>query len=334
MSTIKDVAKLAGVSPSTVSRTLSNRIFVEEETRQKVLRAVEELNYKPSIVARALREGKTYTIAFLVPDINSFFYPMIMKSIEQYAAEKGYSIILCNNNEDVENEKRNLEMLGSRGIDGILCMSVEDDVRHLERFEKERGVPVVLVNRDCPDGISCITMDNVHGGYLMTRYLLEMGHRNIVGMFGSFDRLRFRERFDGWKRAMEEFGVTDWEKRVVSGVETIDEAYRRTLEILSGGERPTAFFASLDILSIGIYSGISQCGLSIPEDISVAGFDNIFMTAYMVPPLTTYNASVDRLARESVDCLLEQIEGRREKRKLVLRGERVERKSVRRLKAR
>ncbi len=328
MSTIKDVARLAGVSPSTVSRTLSNRTFVEEETRQKVLRAVQELNYRPSVMAKALREGRTYRLAFLVPDINSFFYPMIMKSIEKYAMERGYSIILCNNNEDIECEKRNVEMLGNGGVDGILCMSVEDDVRHLIQFSREHKVPIVLVNRNCGGELGCVSMDDEHGGYLMTKYLLEKGHRRIAGMFGDFSRQRFRERYNGCKRAMAEYGVEDYKRYFIYDVGSIGEAYERTREALKRQEPPTAFFASMDILSIGIYRGIDESGLSIPADISVTGFDNIIMSEYMNPPLTTYNTPVDQLAKKSVESLIEQIETGKGLLQLVIRGDLMERRSV------
>lgn len=331
MSTIKDVAKLAGVSASTVSRTLSNRIFVEEETRQKVLMAVEELNYKPSIMAKGLREGKTYTIALLVPDINSLFYPMIMKSIEKYATQKGYSVILCNNNESIEWEKKNLYMLGSRGIDGILCMSVEDDISHLVRFQKANKVPVVLMNRDFLEDVSCISVDNEYGGYLMVKYLLDMGHRKIAGMFGDFSRQRFRARYDGCKRAMEEYKVENYKKYFIYDVNTIEEAYRCTQESLLRKDRPTAFFASLDILAIGIYSGIRKSGLEIPQDVSVVGYDNIFMTQYMTPPLTTYNAPIDELAKKSVECLIDQIEDRKPCERIIMKGNLIERKSARQI---
>lgn len=319
---------MAGVSPSTVSRTLSNRVFVEEETRQKVLKAVKELNYHPSSLARGLREGKTHMLAFLVPDINSLFYPMVMKSIERYAAEKGYSLILCNNNEDIESEKKNMNMMGSRGIDGLLCMSVEDDIHHLVEFQKEREIPVVLVNRVVPDAVSSVSFDNEHGGYLMTKYLLEQGHTKIAGMFGDFGRQRFRERYMGCKRAMEEYGVKDYKKYFIYDVDTIEEAFVRTKEVLAREDRPTAFFATMDILAIGIYSGISHSGLKIPDDISVVGFDNIFMAQYMIPPLTTYNAPVDQMAEESINCLVLQIENREAVRKVNLKGELIERLSV------
>ncbi|MGN0404572.1 MAG: LacI family DNA-binding transcriptional regulator [Bariatricus sp.] len=331
MSTIKDVARAAGVSASTVSRTLSNRVFVEEETRQKVLKAVKELNYQPSVIARGLREGKTHTLAFLVPDINSLFYPMVMKSIERWASEKGYSIILCNNDEKIENEKRAIDMLGGRGVDGILCMSVEDDIGHLLRFQQERNIPILLVNRNVTENISCVSMDNEHGGYLMTKYLLDQGHRKIAGMFGDFGRQRFRGRYVGCKQAMEEYGISDYKRYFIYDVDTIEEAYHRTREILAREDRPTAFFATMDILAIGIYSGISDSGLRIPEDISVVGFDNIFMAQYMIPPLTTYNAPIDLLARTSVEYIRELIDNRENIKKTVLKGELIERKSVKRI---
>ncbi len=331
MTTIKDVAKLAGVSASTVSRALSNRVFVEEETRQKVLKAVEELNYRPSVLAKGLREGRSHTLAFLVPDINSLFYPMVMKSMERYAAEKGYALILCNNNESIENEKKNIAMLGSRGVDGLLCMSTEDEIQHLVEFEKSNKIPVVLVNRMVSQPVSSVSFDNEYGGYLMTKYLLDQGHTKIAGMFGDFGRQRFRSRYAGCKRAMEEYGVENYKQYFIYDVDTIEEAYIRTREMLDREDRPTAFFASMDILAIGVYSGINKRGLKIPEDISVVGFDNIFMAQYMIPPLTTYNAPVDLMAKKSIECVLGQIENREAICQVNLKGELVERGSVKRM---
>jgi DNA-binding LacI/PurR family transcriptional regulator len=330
MATIKDVAKLAGVSISTVSRTLSNKIFVEDATRQKVLKAVKELGYRPNMMAKGLKEGKTQTLALLVPDINSLYYPMLMKSIEKYATEKNYSLILYNNDEDIFREKRNIEALKNRFVDGIICMSVRDEITHVLNAVKEDKLPVVFVNRYFEDEVSCITIDNQYGGYLATKHLLENGHRKISCMFGDLSNQRFRERYEGCKQAMEEFGVEDYEKYFIFGVESIEGAYAKTVEMLNMGERPTAFFASIDIFTIGIYSGINQKGLRIPEDISVTGYDNLFITQYMIPPLTTYDTRIDELAKESVDCLLRQIESdsQGEIEKKVLKGSLIVRDSV------
>lgn len=332
MATLKDVAKLAGVSPSTVSRTLSKRIFVEEETRARVLKAVEELHYQPSAMARALKEGKTHTLALLIPDINSLFYPEIMHSMEKYASEQGYTIMLCNTNNQLEKEKRVAGLVCGRGVDGILCMSVADDVSHLAALQKEYRIPTILVNRHASETMGSVTIDNEHGGYLMTKHLLDNGHRNIACMLGNLDHERFRSRYNGCKRAFEETGITNYKRYCCYDIDSLDEAYQKTREMLSMPDPPTAFFATMDILTLGIYSGIVESGYRIPDDISIVGFDDIFITAYMMPPLTTYHASIDELARRSVQLLLKKIHNPGlEAEEITIQGTLKERKSVKSL---
>ena len=331
MSTIKDVAQLAGVSPSTVSRALSNRVFVEESTKQRVLEAVKVLNYQPSVMAKALREGRSYVLALLVPDINSLFYPELMKNIEKAAAEQGYALFLCNNNESIEQERKTVNMLASRGIDGLICMSVQDDIGHLLEFQRSTGIPVVLVNRNFPEHISCVSSTDELGGYTMTKYLLDHGHRRIAGVFGDFGMQRFRARYGGCKRALEEYGVKDYKRHFIYDASTIEEAYLRTKDMLALPNRPTAFFATMDILTIGVYRGIEESGLRVPEDISVVGYDNIFMTQYMNPPLTTYSVPIAELAKHAVGTVIGHIEGKKEMEHIVLEGTIAERNSVRRI---
>ena len=327
MSTIKEVAKLAGVSVSTVSRTISGNAYVEEEKRQKVMRAITTLNYKPNQMARGLRAGKTYTLALMIPDINSLYYPMIMRSIEQEVSKKDYALILCNNSENLEVEKKNLEMLMQRKVDGIFCMSVSDDIKHLITASHE--VPVVLLNRDFED-ICCVSYDNEDGAYKMVKYLLEQGHRKIAGVFGDFRIQRYRTRYDGCKRAMEEYGIPDYKKYFIYDVTTTDEAYLRTMDMLERKDKPTAFFASLDIVAIGIYSAVYKSGLSIPRDISVVGYDNIDISNYLTPPLTTYNASTGKMAQEAVRCMFKLMESNKPSNyeHVVLTGDVKERMSV------
>ena len=330
MSTIKEVAKLAGVSISTVSRTLSGNAFVEEETKNKVLKAIKELDYRPNQMARSLRVGKTNTFALMIPDINSLYYPMLMKSVERYVKEKNYALMLCNDDESIELEKKNLDMLVQKQVDGIFCMSVSDDVRHFAKVMEESKIPVVLINRNLNEKVCCVTYDNIDGAYQMTKHLLEHGHRKIAGVFGSFENQRFRHRYEGCKRAMEEYGVADYKKYFLYDVGTTDEAYVRTKDMLSREDRPTAFFASLDLVGIGIYSAVERSGFRIPEDISIVSYDNIYISEYLNPPLTTYNASTDVLAKESVACMFEMLEGDYTctKEPLVIKGNIVERQSV------
>lgn len=325
MSTIKDVAKLAGVSVSTVSRALSGKTFVEEATKQRVMEAVKELRYRPNVLAKGLREGKFCTIALVVPDINSLFYPALSKSMEKAAYDRGYSLILCNTNNDIEMEKHVVEMLANRGIAGIICMSVEDDVSNLYEFQVRENIPVVLINRKGLGKLGTVMLDNEQGGYLMTRTLLENGHRKIAAMFDSIEKQRFLSRYSGCKRAMEEYGVTDYEKYFVYGIDTIDGAYQHAVELLNREDRPTAFFAAIDMMAIGIYRAISEAGLSIPKDISVVGFDDIFVSEHMFPPLTTYHTPMEELAEKAIDMLIENKEPVQE---IVIKGWVQKRQSV------
>lgn len=325
MSTIKDVAKLAGVSVSTVSRALSGKTFVEEATKQRVMEAVKELRYRPNVLAKGLREGKFCTIALVVPDINSLFYPALSKSMEKAAYDRGYSLILCNTNNDIEMEKHVVEMLANRGIAGIICMSVEDDVSNLYEFQVRENIPVVLINRKGLGKLGTVMLDNEQGGYLMTKTLLENGHRKIAAMFDSIEKQRFLSRYNGCKRAMEEYGVTDYEKYFVYGIDTIDGAYQHAVELLNREDRPTAFFAAIDMMAIGIYRAISEAGLSIPKDISVVGFDDIFVSEHMFPPLTTYHTPMEELAEKAIDMLIENKEPVQE---IVIKGWVQKRQSV------
>lgn len=333
MSTIKDVAKLAGVSASTVSRTLSGRIFVEEKTRQRVLEAVEELGYRPNILARGLKQGQTYTIAFLVPDINSLFYPQIMKALERAATAKGYSLLLCNNNQSTEQEQRTLERLAARGVDGIACMTVSDEAPHLMQLKAAQNMPLVLINRPLPTTLSSISVDDEQGSYTATRYLLDNGHRRIVALFGSSKHQRFCDRYEGYRRALEECSAPRNAQDHYFDINTVEESYRLALELfrLPKEERPTALYASMDVLAIGIYRAASECGLSVPGDISVVGFDDIEISRYMIPSLTTYAAPIDELAQRSIEALLAQIDEPKTMIREILPGSLIERESVRKL---
>lgn len=223
-------------------------------------------------------------------------------------------------------------MLSNRGVAGIICLSVEDDVRNLYDFQEENHIPVVLINRNSGGRLGTVSVDDEQGGYLMTKLLLEKGHTKIAGMFGSFEKRRFRERYNGCRRALEEFGITDYKRYFIYDVDTMDEACQRTVEMMERQERPTAFFATIDMMTIGIYSGIHQCGLKVPQDVSVVGFDDTFVTKHMLPPLTTYHAPMEELADHAVKMLAELIEKRGNAEEIIIQGSIKERQSVLELK--
>lgn len=335
MVTIREVAKLAGVSISTVSRALSGKVFVGPETKDRVMQVVKELNYQPNYMATGLKSGKSNTIGLIIPDISNLYYPKIIKSIENNAAQKGYSLLLCDSGERVEKEMEALETLKKRSVDGVIAIAATDETTHFMALQEEK-IPVVMANRLFDQEISCITNDNRWGGYIMVRYLLEQGHKNIVCMVRNLTGQIYRERYQGCVEAFREYGITDLDSRFIIGAETIGDANRLARERLSGPNRPTAIFAVTDMMAIGIYGAAGECGLRIPQDVSVAGFDNIYISQYMFPPLTTFEQPVDQIGSRAVKSLLRQIDvkGKAAKvkvKKEIIKGEIVERDSIKSL---
>ena len=313
MATIRDVAKLAGVSMSTVSRTLSGKIFVEEKTREKVLEAVEKLHYRPNLLARGLRAGSTGSIAFLVPDIDSLFYPRIMKSLEKAASHRDYSVSLYSVDNSLEKEKQIYEPA------------------HLADFQRQYSIPVVLVNRSYSgEDLSCVMTDDEEGAYLSAVELLKAGHRRLCGVFGSFSRERFRLRFEGFRKAAQEYGVRESELILLRDVNTIQDAYEAMGNLLDQeiGEKPDAVFTSMDMLAVGCYSAAQQRGYRIPEDLSFTGFDDIYISKYLNPPLTTCRNPADELAEGAMELLVKQIADPAVRQKLMIRGPVILRDSV------
>jgi Transcriptional regulators len=308
MANIKQVAKLAGVSTSTVSRTLSNKIPVGDATRERVLTAVRKLGYRPNMMAKGLKEGRSNTIALIVPDLINPFFPKLVKCMEHCALEHGYYLILCDSGGDEDLEKRYVESMHSHYVDGVLYISVvKGDER--ARMLKEQGVPIVVVNRKCDVGVPCVSNDNRHGAFTIIDYLVKCGHRKISCLAAPLRSPHYKQRYRGCLDAFAAHGIDDFEKYLVEDVLTAEQAYEATKTLLSRPDRPTAIFTFIDFMAIGVYSGVSECGLSVPDDVSVAGFDNISISAHMIPPLTTYEHPVEEIADRAVKELLGVING-------------------------
>jgi DNA-binding LacI/PurR family transcriptional regulator len=333
MSDIREVARRAGVSTSTVSRTLSGKIFVKDETRQKILKAVAELNYHPNRAAQGLKEGKSRVLALILPDITNPLYPKLVKSIEMHAARLGFSLILFDTDNDKDTEIRYLESLSAHYVGGAIIVTATDDFSHVTKVSQS-GIPLVVVNRDFDADFQCITNDNENGVYLITKYLLEQGHRQIACLQVDTALQRYRQRFDGFTRAHKELGVKIIKKLLVDKIETIDQAYGATKKLLALHTPPTAILSFTDILSFGVYSAIYDSGLKIPEDISVAGYDDIDISSHMFPTLTTYANPVAGVAKAALKCIVDEIENSEAsggKKNIVIEGNIVIRKSVRKI---
>ena len=247
---IRDVAKYAGVSPSTVSRALSGVAFVEPETKEKVMRAVSDLNYKPNLAARSLKKGGSRLIGLIIPDIMNPYYPEVVKYMETCATKAGYSLILCDALGDVEKEKEYFETLKYLFVDGILYIASTEDIEHVRPYIGD--IPMVIVNRIFDVDAPCINIDNVDAAYQAVKCLAENGHKKIALYISDKDRQYNRERLEGALKALSEYGIKDYEKYIIRNVGSEDDAYYRTLELMRSEERPTGIFMFNDFMAYGV----------------------------------------------------------------------------------
>ena len=302
---IRDVAKYAGVSPSTVSRALSGAAYGEPEKKAKILKAGSELNYKPNLAARSLKRGGSRLIGLIIPDIMNPYYPEVVKYMEVCAMEAGYSLILCDALGDAKKEEEYFATLKYLFVDGILYIASTENIEHVKPYIGD--IPMVIVNRTFDVDAPCINIDNVDASYQAVKYLAGKGHRKIALYINDKDRQYNRERLAGCLKVFEEYGIRDYGKYMVKDVESEDDAYVKTLELMKAEDRPTAVFMFNDFMAFGVYRGITKSGLQIPDDISVVGFDDIPSVKYLDPPLTTQRHSLPHTTDVIFEKLAEQM---------------------------
>ena len=286
MVTIKEVAKRAGVHPSTVSRALSGKIPVDEETKQKVMEAVEALNYQPNVLAKGLKEGKTNTIGLIIPNIQNPIFPAVARGVEDEARKAGFTVILCNTDEDLAVERNYVDKLQKRWVDGIIFATASDKSEHILTL-KQNNFPVVLLVRHMGKEVDAIIADNYQGAYQAAAYLIEKGHRKIALINGDTSLPLYAERLNGYKQAHQDAGIVIDEKMILNGVSGYQDGYDAAKQLLNGGAIPDAVFATSDPKAVGVMRAVKDNGLAVPKDVAVVGFDDLSMSALLDPPLTT-----------------------------------------------
>ncbi|MEZ9876429.1 HTH-type transcriptional repressor PurR [Vibrio breoganii] len=337
MATIKDVAKLAGVSTTTVSHVINKTRFVAEATQERVMDAVKELNYAPSAVARSLKCNTTRTIGMLVTQSTNPFFAEVVDGVESYCYRQGYTLILCNTGGLYEKQRDYIRMLAEKRVDGILvmCSDLTEELRGM--LDSHPGIPKVVMDWGPESSSADKIIDNSEeGGYLATKYLVKNGHTRIACLTGQAEKLACIERISGYKRALKEANIDFDEKRIFEGnfecdtaVETADKLFAIPEE-----QRPTAVFCFNDIMALGLISRLRQHGLLVPEDISIIGYDNIDLAAYFAPPLTTVHQPKRRVGKTAFEILLERIKDKEHDRRVFeMHPELIERASVRNLNA-
>jgi len=281
MVTIHDVAKKAGVSVATVSRVINQHPYVREATRQKVLAVLREMSYVPNANAGSLARKSTSIIAVLVPDITNTFFTTLVRGIEDKASESGLSVILGNTDENILKEQFYINKFLERRVDGLIVVPVENKKKNFQAVQKHR-LPLVLVDR-LVEGIDedFVGSDNYQGAYQLVTHLIQLGHRRIAMVSGPKEISVFAERVSGYLAAMEDAHLPIDKDYLLCGLKPNKEVgHSLTRKLLKMNIRPTAIFAANNSLAVGTVSSLLQADIRVPEDISVACFDDNDLNAF------------------------------------------------------
>ncbi len=329
MSTISDVARLAGVSAMTVSRVINNSGYISSETRERVEKVIADLGYVPNALARSLRFKQTKTLALVLTDITNPFFTTIARGVEDAASEQGFSVIFCNTDESESKEAEYLNVLLQKQVDGLLlvpaCYS-GDSVTFLQ----EHKVPVVVLDRRVSDvKIDTVRCDSEEGAYRLTRHLLDLGHTRIAILSGPSSVSTAMDRVAGYRRALVEAGLSSRAELVYHGEFVQTSGYQMALQALLVTLRPTALFAANNFITSGAFRAIREAGLRVPEDISIVSFDDLPMASDMGPFLTVAAQPAYEMGRRATELLLTRLagEGPAEPQEIILPTEIVVRES-------
>ncbi|MGL4455639.1 MAG: substrate-binding domain-containing protein [Plesiomonas sp.] len=311
MATMKDVARLAGVSTSTVSHVINDSRFVSDEIRTRIMSAVETLNYSPSALARSLKVNQTHTIGMLVTTSNNPFFAEVVRGVEQSCYERGYQLVLCNTAGDPQRMSHSVDTLLQKRVDGILMMCSESHADISCLFRRHPKIPLVMMDWGPQGAQADLIRDNSeYGGYLATRHLLAQGHRQIAIITGPLDKHPSLGRLQGYLRALNEAGITPDPAYQVEGDFDFSGGLCGMTQLLSCNPRPTAVFCGNDVMAVGAYQVLHYAGLQVPEDMSVMGYDDIELARYLSPPLTTVHQPKEDLGQLAVDTLLARLHDR------------------------
>jgi LacI family transcriptional regulator len=311
MSNIKDVARRAKVSIATVSRVLNETGFVSEELEQRVRNAVTELDYKPNAVARHLRRSQSFILGMLIPDSSNPFFAEIAKGVEDHCFARGYTLVLCNTDEKPEKAAIYFSTLFEHRVAGFIVISPEGLDQQIQQL-LDQGYPIVLGDRPLPSiqSADSVVSDNYGGARDAMQHLVELGHRRIGLIVGASALDTIDSRLRGAEDVLQAAGIEIDPDLVVRRANYLpQDGYRAAEMLLNRPDPPSAIFAFNDLMAFGVLNYAQQHGVSIPEQLSVVGFDDIAMAAYSVPPLTTIAQPKYDLGKVVAELLLRRIGG-------------------------
>ena len=307
MANIRDVARRAGVSPITVSRVINNSGSVSEETRKEVEAAILELRYVPNTMARSLRSRRTQTLALLITDVTNPFWTTVARGVEDKAVENGFSVILCNTDEDAEKQENYIDVLVQKRVDGAIIAPVNRDAAALRSFD-EHSIPYVVIDGRLDDiDTDLVVGDSVGGAYALTKHLIDLGHRRIAIIAGPKSAPTADDRYAGYLKALKETGIPADEQLSRRGGFDQESGYELTLKFLELEDRPTALFAGNNLIGLGALIALRERGIRVPDGMAVVAFDEIPQLSVVCPFLTVADQPAYEMGAIATELLLERL---------------------------
>ncbi|PIE28737.1 LacI family transcriptional regulator [candidate division KSB3 bacterium] len=311
MSSMKDVAKLAGVSPSTVSRVISQKIPVDRQTQKRVKEAIKKLNYRPNLLAKGLRLRSGHFIGLVVPEfIPLHAFANMIKYTEESAAQHEFTLILGNHHDNADIEERFIDSLIRRSVDGIIFSRVSNESRVLKIFH-EQNIPVVIIDQVLEDErIPSVVLNNYRAGELAAEHFVDLGHRHIACISGPLHISLCRERMKGFQDILQKNGIDFNERLIVEGDFNLEAGMRGAETLLRHHPELTAIWAHNDLMAAGVMKELYRRGVHIPEAISILGMDDVSLAGILSPELSTIQQPFQMMSEKAVEMIIMQKENR------------------------
>lgn len=306
--TIKDIARILGISPSTVSRALKDHPDINSDTKKAVNELANKLKYQPNAVALSLKNSRSNTIGIIIPEIVHYFFSSVISGIEDIASQRGYTVIICQSNESFEREASNAKALLSHRVDGIL-ISISKETHSFDHFEnlQEGGIPLVFFDRIAP-GVNAdqVIIDDIEASYNATRHLIENGCKRIAHFAGPQKLIIGRDRLQGYINALTEAGLPV-DNRLIIQADTFEKARNAVGQMIDAGITPDGIFAVNDMTAIGAMQTIQKRGYRIPEDISIVGFSDGYLSGITDPHLSSVDQHGYEMGTTAAETLFQRI---------------------------
>jgi LacI family transcriptional regulator len=311
--TIADVAREAGVSMMTVSRVVNNKEGVSQETRQAIEEVIQKLDYHPNILARGLATQRTGTLGLILPDISNPFFSGVARGVERAASAEGYSILVCDTEEDPQRELDVLELLLEKWVDGLVLCSSRLDQQKLQSILAQYPA-AVLVNKQLESenahfSVGCALINDKAGGQMATNHLIKSGHKEIGFLSGPPISQSGCWRAEGYQQALMEAGLAYRPELVIPCGPTVEDGQRAAAQLLVAHPEITALFCYNDLVAVGVIQACNASGRVIPDDLAIVGYDDIILAPLVTPPLTTCRVEREELGKLATELLLERLGG-------------------------